>query len=456
MPPKKKGPVDEPMPKAHAAKKKEATQPIRDERAAALKEWFNKKMRNKDGSIRAELKAASEYALPWTSMRLPTGLLSLDTELRGGFPAGGVSQIIGYRNSGKSWLYWQVIRQLQNPNFLGKKMKVLLAMTELRADRTQGRASGVAVALNKEEVDRLDRGRVRLGKAPFTAEHRKWLMNEVGQIDELHGMAGEDIYDGILAAVEEDIYHLIVIDSFGMIMSAAEAETESVHDKTYGGAAGVNTMFLHKLSGLLTLNNEYGKPRETCIIGINQMRDNIKDPNKEYKSSGGNALEHAKLVDVLLRPGTDIGQNEFRDGKQGWVKYGKEINWKIVKGKAGIHEGGSGRFNYDFRLEAFKSIPGYDEALNGIFVAGTADFVSDTVSRGALEGIIEQSGSWFGIPNPAQEGAYLLRAQGKEAFAAALYQEAMQQASSGNESLLGYVRDQVNLKVGIHLDYDWE
>lgn len=454
MPPKKKGPMDEPTLKPHAApKRKEAAPPSRDERSVALKEWFNKKMKNKDGSYRAQLKSASEYALPWTYKRLPTGLLSLDTELRGGFPAGGVSQIIGYRNTGKTWLYWQIIRQLQS--FLGKKMKVLLAMTEGRADRTQGRASGVVVAFNKEEVERLDRGRIHLGRPPFTPEQRKWLLAEIGQIDELHGMAGEDIYDGILAAVEEDVYHLVVIDSIGMIMSAAEAESESVHDKVYSGSAGVNTQFLHKLSGLLTLDNEYGKPRETCVIVINQMRDNVKDPNKEYKNSGGNALEHAKLVDLLFRPGSQLGENKLLDGKQTWVSHGKEVNWEIKKGKAGMHEGGKGHFTYDFRIKAFESIPGYDPSLESIFMPGTADFTADTVASGVYHGVIEQSGAWFGIPNPEKSGTYLLRAQGKEAFARALFEEAVQQAALGNESLFGYIRDQVNMKTGINLDYNW-
>jgi hypothetical protein len=186
VPPKKKGPVDEPAPKPHAAKRKqEAVPPSRDERADALKEWFNKKMKNKDGSMRAQLKLASEYTLPFMTKRLPTGLLSLDVALGGGFPAGAISEVIGAFKSGKSWLYWQLIRQLQY--YLGNKMKVLIAMTEMRADKTQGRAAGVAVALADEDINSLDAARVAAGVPKFTKEERQEMKHEIGEISSFMG-----------------------------------------------------------------------------------------------------------------------------------------------------------------------------------------------------------------------------------------------------------------------------
>ena len=436
MPPRRKGPVDEPAPKAHAAaKKKDMTPPSRNERATALVEWFNKKMRNKDGSYRAQLKLASEYSLPFMTKRLPTGLLSLDVELGGGFPAGAVSEIIGANKAGKSWTYWQVTRQLQY--YLGDKMKVLIAMTEMRADKTQGRACGVAVALNEDDINKLEAARVSAGQPKFTKEERAEMRREIGEIYELHGMAAEDLYDGILAAVDSNAYHLIVIDSFGMIMSGAEAENESLRDKTYGGSAGVNTQFLHKLSGLLTIDDEFGKARDSCIIGINQIRDDVKDQNKEYKTPGGKALEHAKFVDLLLRSGKALYEDNV-GGKQTFIQTGKEVNWKIVKGKAGIHEGGAGHFTYDFRIN-------------------TADFYTDTVVAGVRYGVIEQAGAWLGLPNPNAPGTYLLRTNGGPAFIKALTEDATTKAAAGDtNSLMNYIRNQVFIKNNIFINYEWE
>lgn len=436
MPPRRKGPVDEPAPKAHAAKKKDTAPPSRDERAAALVEWFNKKMRNKDGSMRAQLKLASEYTLPFMTKRLPTGLLSLDVELGGGFPAGAISEIIGANKAGKSWMYWQVIRQLQY--YLGEKMKVLIAMTEMRADKTQGRACGVKVGLNPEDINKMEQARVASGGAKYTKEERLDMTREIGEIYELHGMAAEDLFDGILAAVDSNAYHLIIIDSFGMVMSGAEAENESLRDKTYGGSAGVNTQFLHKLSGLLTIDDEYGKARDACIIGINQIRDDVKDANKEYKTPGGKALEHAKFIDLLLRSGKAEGANELIGGKQTFIQTGKEVNWRIVKGKAGIHEGGAGHFIYDFRIN-------------------TADFYSDTVSAGVRYGVIEQAGAWYGLVNPESPGNYLLRENGAPKFVAALVADATAKAAAGDpNSFMNYIRNQVFRSQGIYINYDWE
>jgi hypothetical protein len=251
-------------------------------------------------------------------------------------------------------------------------------------------------------------------------------------------MAGEDLYDGILAAVDSNAYHLIIIDSFGMIMSGAEAESESMREKTYSGAAGVNTQFLHKLSGLLTIDDEFGKARDACIVGINQIRDDIKDQNKEYKTPGGNALAHAKFVDLLLRSGKALGAEENIGGKQTFVQTGKEVNWRIVKGKAGIHEGGAGHFVYDFRIN-------------------TADFYSDTVVAGVQYGVIEQAGAWLGIPNPQSPGTYLLRTNGAAAFVKALSEDAAAKSAAGDaNSFMNYIRNLVFRKEGIYINYDWE
>jgi RecA/RadA recombinase len=95
----------------------------------------------------------------------------------------------------------------------------------------------------------------------------------------------------ILRAVEQNTYHLIIIDSIGNALANAEQENESVHDKTYGGTSAPNTTFLKKLTNMLTMETDWGDVRDPCIIGINQVRDNIKDPNAPYKAPGGNALK---------------------------------------------------------------------------------------------------------------------------------------------------------------------
>ena len=410
--------------------------PSRDERIASVMEFVQKKMKG-----RAQLKPASEYYLPYLTKRLPTGLLTLDAELRGGFPCGGLSQVIGPKNAGKSWITWQVIRQLQY--ILGDKMKVLLAMTEMRADRSQARAAGVAISLGDDDIEKADLARQNSGWPPYTKEERLELKREVGTIHELHGMSAEDLYDGILVGVEANAYHLIVIDSFGNIMAKAEEESESLNDKTYGGTSQVNSKFLRKLGGLLMIDDDYGMTRDPCIIGINHIRDSIGDPTKEYKAPGGKALEHAKFVDLYVTSGKAIGEDQSIVGpdgmrKQQFVRRGKEVNWKIEKGKAGMHEGGRGSYNYLFEI-------------------GQADFYMDTFVAGAMAGVIVMNGAWIMLPDLENPNKPLLYIQGRDKFVQALIQDAREKAAAGdNNSFMNLIRDRVFKAKNINIHYEWD
>ena len=405
----------------------------REERAAALIDEVKKKMKG-----RAILKSASDYVLPWAIKRVPTGLLTLDIELRGGFPCGGISQVVGRRNAGKTLLAWQCIRQLQH--FIGEKMMVLLAMTEIPADRSQARKVGVQIHLGDDELQALNTSRAERGEKPLTRKEANEMFPQIGTIHELHAMSAEDFYDVILQAVDQNTYHLIIIDSIGNALANAEQENESVHDKTYGGTSAPNTTFLKKLTNMLTMETDWGDVRDPCIIGINQVRDNIKDPNAPYKAPGGNALEHAKLVDLYVESGTMLGneQSVYTPGgwKQQFIPYGKEVNWKIVKGKAGMHEGGKGKlvFMYD---------------------TSNLDFILDTIIAGVTHGVVEQAGAWLGVRDPEDESKYLVRAQGKDAFVKALRDDVIEKSQAGDRNTyMNYIREACFRKVGIDIKYN--
>jgi RecA/RadA recombinase len=409
--------------------------PSRFERAAALLDTMNKKMKG-----HAQLKKASEYVLPFMTKRMPTGLLSIDVELKGGFPCGGLSQIVGPKNAGKTYLLWQVMRQQQF--YKGEKFTALLAMTEMRADRTQARLAGVAISLGDEDIEALEAARMDSGLPKFSKEEITDLKREVGTIHEVHGDSAESLFDVVLQAVHDNVYHLIVIDSFGTIMSGAEAEVDSLGDKQYGGAAKPITQFLKHLSAMLTMDDGTGKARDVCIIGINQIRDSIGDPSVEFKSPGGKALEHAKFVDLYVTSGKQIGYEDklyTSDGTKGrFVQTGKEVNWKILKGKAGIHEGGRGSYIYDFRT-------------------GAGDFYLDTLVAGVRNEVVIPNGTWLCLPSPEDPNKNLLQKQGKEAFIAALVEDATTCAAEGStDSLMNYIRAEVFKKNSIYLNHNWE
>jgi hypothetical protein len=74
---------------------------------------------------------------------------------------------------------------------------------------------------------------------------------------------------------------------------------------------------------------------------VNQVRDDIKNPNAPYRAPGGNVLEHTKLVDLYVESGAALGYDDkvptvTSEGVkmgQRFVQTGKGINWKIVKGR---------------------------------------------------------------------------------------------------------------------------
>lgn len=417
--------------------------PDRDARADAVRMMVAEKMKG-----RAELISASDYTLPFLTKRLPTGLLTMDLELKGGFPAGGISQISGPASAGKNYLVACIVRQLQF--FLGKKTKVLYGLTEMRLDRSQLKRAGARVAYNDDDIAGMNSARQKQGQPPFTEAEIAFFKDQVGDIDELHGLAAEDLYDAILAAVEADAYHLIVIDSFGNIMSAAEQEASSVGDSQYGGSAGVNGKFCRKLAALMTMKDQYGRSRSTCIIGLNQVREDMKNPD-QFRNPGGRALQHATFVNLWVQSGRFLTTEEkvMAPGggtKTGYDRFAKEVNWQIKKGKAGIHEGGGGTYLFDFRIDQ-------------------ADFYADIVIAGVDTGVIIKNGNYLGIPSPDDPNRndpekcekWLLYVLGRDNFKQALIEDTQQKLAAGEgNSLLDYVRNQAFLKKDIIISYDWE
>jgi len=140
-----------------------------------------------------------------------------------------------------------------------------------------------------------------------------------------------------------------------------------------GGAALLNTSFARKLNEALS-TDENGEPNLTCVIGINQVRDNMNRANKyspEIIETGGWALKHARWVTVQM------AKAKLREGT---TRVGSTVRWEITKQKAGGHEGAKGEFDF------FYSQGGIDYPLHTLQVA--ADY-----------GIVQRSGSWFSYDN---------------------------------------------------------
>jgi len=411
-----------------AAKTQEAKMPSRNERRDAV---FAKVAKNKG----IQLMSSSDVELVWRHMRLQTGLISFDTEMMGGFPCAGISEIKGRFSVGKSYLTWQVVRQLQY--LLREKMKVLFAISEMRLDITQGRKAGVVVGYSSEDVAAMERAEVARGGESFTKEQWADLTTTVGQIDEMYGRSAEYLLDGVLEAVEANVYHLIIIDSIGSLLSDSESQVDSIGEKKYGGVSVAMTKFCQHLSSLFIEKDAYGQSRTSCIIAINQIREQMNNPGL-FRSVGGKALEHTKFTSVELQGGASPDK-DFRRSQM--TPTGMEdrrifdrklVYWNIDKGKAGIHEGSNGSFIFSFEN-------------------GHADFYTDALVAGVNYGIIEVAGAWYTLAD--EDGNILLKAQGRDKFVDGLVQDAVQASNEGrSDTLMNEIRARALAKKSIDID----
>lgn len=311
-------------------------------------------------------------------LRRPTGIITLDLHLGGGFPSGGLTQIIGGDSSGKSYLVNRTIANVQS--IYGPESAIGICMTEMPWDKDFAkRWCDVRVAFNDLEIARLQKLNLEHGHPDFTPENIAWLKDQIGWVQEVMAATAEDLLETACQMVESNLYQIVLIDSFGALLTKAEAEAdEGIADKHRGGAAMTITQFMHRLHAALNMPDANGRQNTTTVIGINQYRDNMNAGlyGNPLKEAGGWSLKHGKLVDLLLSKGKKLS---VKIGDE-YKTLGKEINWEIIKGKAGCHDGPKGTYNFYFGEQ------GHPKGVDTIF---------DLCVAGLEHGVIEQSGAHY-------------------------------------------------------------
>lgn len=312
-------------------------------------------------------------------LRRPTGITTLDVAIGGGLPAGGLTQIIGKFSSGKSYLANRIMATAQET--YGENFAGAACMTEMRYDKAFAKSRcGLRVPFSEAEIEVFRQINASYGRPPFAPEYEAWLRDSVGIFDEGVGATAEAVLEMAVQLIESNNYQVVLIDSFGALLTAAEAEhDEGLQGKHRGGAAMVVTQFMHRMHAALNLPDKYGRPNTTTVIGINQYRDNVNAGayGAQMKIAGGNALAHGKLVDLHIEQGSKI-KADSNDYTSPIV--GKEVNWEILKGKAGCHDGPKGTYQFFF-----------GEHGHGFGV----DIYSDLLVAGLQYGVVELNGAWY-------------------------------------------------------------
>jgi len=301
---------------------------------------------NSASAIVTELKArypgkifrGSEYTSPWMLKRLPTGIAGLDIDLNGGFPAGGFVMIYGPEGIGKNFIANCVAAQQQK--IFGKQSNIAFVTTEMVYDKSFGKACDVMVGFSEQEIEFLEKAYFDGTGLLFDKDYKEHLRKEVGTVITVPPSTAEDVFDIVLDLVSSRQFDLVVVDSFGSLLTEEDDDKDMNEGARVGGSSLVNTRFARKLNSAFAPADD-GRPNLTCVVGINQVRDVMDRANKyspKIHEGGGWALKHARWVGVLL---TKAGSC-----KTGDKKVGKVVRWVIEKQKAGGHEGGMG--TYDF------------------------------------------------------------------------------------------------------------
>jgi recombination protein RecA len=196
-------------------------------------------------------------------------------------------------------------------------------------------------------------------------------MDQVGDFVTVPPSTAEDSLSIALELIGSREFDIVLIDSFGSLLTEHDDENDLSGSQRVGGAAMLNTRFARKLNFAMA-PDEKGNPNLTCVLAINQVRDNTDRANKyspKTIEAGGWALKHARWVTLQMSPIATI-----KDPKKG--KIGKTIRWEITKQKAGGHEGAQGK--YDF----YYSLCGIARAEHSVSVA-------------SQHGVVERAGAWY-------------------------------------------------------------
>ena len=296
-------------------------------------------------------------------LRRPTGIPQLDIDTGGGLPAGGLVYISGPMGAGKSMLLYRYVAMQQK--LYGDRAASAIGFSEGPPDHFYMRACGVQVAIPEDMIEERVLYRKQMGIPAFTKDELKsFRAKTVGTIKVMHGAHGDELMSAVLDCHESKIFDLVCLDSVSAILPEADAGKELDENQKRAAAAGLLTKFFqHYLCG----TTGYLGTNLTTTIFTAQVRANAKKSElpghlakyaKDWASEGAWAAKHGKLLDITVWSGSkekieskETNPAAFGEEAEKYKKklaVGKSVNYEITKGKAGVHEGVVGEYDYNY------------------------------------------------------------------------------------------------------------
>ena len=314
------------------------------------------------------IQAASDVTNPFI-LRRPTGILSMDIAIGGGWPAGTLCQVSAPEGVGKNALCNQTVATVQQ--FYGKASCIAWVCTEMTLDKMFAHMFGVVVPMSKFEIEMVNAARVDKSMPPLSKEEAAFRMRKLGEFVIVDSGSSAQRLEVALKLIESNKFQLVVIDSLASLLTEVQEETELQDEPQQSSEARLITRFCNKYWGSARGSHDNDEANWTTVLATYQVRGNRSTAKfkKPWAVGGAYALRHAKAIDIHMENG------ERYPAKFELPQLGKQVKWLIKKGKAGCHEGGRGQVLYIHN-------EGYD-------------VWRDCANAAKGAGVLQQAGKWW-------------------------------------------------------------
>jgi hypothetical protein len=338
------------------------------------------------GRVQRASETAGSYLL-----RRPTGILSLDLGLAGGFPAAAPSVIVGPDGAGKDYLLWLTAAECQR--LYGDDFCCAIYFTEFKPDKQYMKDfCGFQVAFSEQEIEELNLIRITKGQPELTEDEIDHYRHQIGNVTFIYGVTAEEGFDTIFDLLQENICQFIAVNSLGYLQTEAKEKTEGFEEFAQRSSeATLLSKVMPQFSMYLNRGGPGGEPNETSLLLLNQVRANDapvrampgRPPQEKdkYKAAvSAWALKHGKAIELFIHNGRRIydeagaAGSSFGSEKEKLV-LGRFKQWELTKGKLGTHEGIKGELKY--------------------FYGEGVDKVGDLITVALRYGVLSQKGSWY-------------------------------------------------------------
>lgn len=345
--------------------------------AAEAVAFINKRVNEGQAEKRKVIRLASEAANPFL-LRRPTGLAGVDIECGGGFPAGGITQLDGPDGCGKDALAGQAVYTCQT--IYGKDARVAWCCLEHPLDKEHLRIQGIVVPSSKLDIQFENELRNRRGEKPYTKDQITRKSRKLGEFLVFDDGSHEQRLEAVLELVAQNYCQIIVVDSIAAVTTRYRMNTSLDKEPKQAATAFMLSEFMKKAYPYFT-SPKRGTLNLTTLVMTNQVRAKRamgkgKRVGKAWEDASPRAIRHGKLLDITLSPGDWI--------KEGSKQVGKGARWRVTKGKAGCHEGGSGELRYLFAN-------GFDMAADLFVTAGRLGLIVHE-SKAKTSTLIDENG----------------------------------------------------------------